>query len=152
MDLRHFLLGFSFSVGWCGFVYLPCGNIHVYLSLTVTSVQVCTASSSISETATDSLCVSLCWRLSVSLCISAPLRSPPDLAALFAHFQCDPDDPHHVRENRCKPHSHPRLCLGDTPKLTADSKVLQRHLSWLRVTSESVLSHSDPVKESAAMN
>lgn len=46
----------------------------------------------------------------------------------------------------------PRLCLGDTPKLTADSEVPQRHLSWFRVTSESVLSHSDPVKESAEMN
>lgn len=35
-------------------VYFPCRNIHVYLSLTVTSVQVCTASSAVRETAADS--------------------------------------------------------------------------------------------------
>lgn len=76
---------------------------------------------------------------------SAHLQTPPAQASLPGAI------PHHFREHRCKPHP-PCPCLGDTPKLTADSEVPQRQLSWFWVTSESVLSHSDPVKESAEMN
>lgn len=50
----------------------------------------------------------------VNLCISTPLRSPPDLSALFAHLWCDPSDLHHFRENRCKPHPSPSVSWGHT--------------------------------------
>lgn len=42
-----------------------------------------------------------CHRLfaPVNLCISASLRSPPDLSASFSLLCCDPDDPHQFREN-----------------------------------------------------
>lgn len=79
------------------------------------------------------------------------LHSPLDLAGPADPPRRDPCDPHHFRENRCKPRP-PHPCLGDSPRLTADSEVPQRQLSWFRVTSESVLSHSDAVKESAEMN
>lgn len=155
--LKVFFGDSVFPVDWCVLVFIYPAETFMYTwALTVTSVQVCTASSGINETAANSLCIPSA-RLE-PFCISCVfLPSPPDPAG-----PVDPSSlpvrppsppPPSLQRKQMQTSSSPLVRVSGTHRRSPPTrKVPQRQLSWFPVTSESVFSHSDPVKESAEMN
>lgn len=134
-------------------VYLPCRNIHVYVSL---DSYICSGMHRL-ERRQWNCCqlalhpISSPWTFFFLhfLCFSPFTSGPRRPGRPLLPPRCDPPSSITSEETDAQTSSASR---GRTDASPPTRKVPQRQLSWFPVTSESVFSHSDPVKESAEMN